>query len=134
MAKKLTLKQQQFRKNLLASIHQAPLFIQMDEEDYRDMLDAAFGKRSAGLLSINQLTLLLDYLRGNRPFMLEMVTPAQAAHIQAAWAAKGKDPSMRGLRAFVNSNFGKSIMRVDVLSKKEASGVIAALNRMPVLR
>lgn len=134
MAKKLTAKQQQFRKNLLAKIHQAPLYKQMAEDDYRDMLEANYGKRSAGSLTISQLGILLDYLQGKKPSMVEMITPAQIKHIEHTWAAKAKQPTMQGLRKFVASNFGKTIISIHALNKKEASGIINMLNRMAVAR
>ncbi|MBL4774466.1 MAG: DUF1018 domain-containing protein [Mariprofundus sp.] len=134
MAKKLTAKQQQFRKSLLAKIHQTPLYIQMDEEDYRDMLEANYGKRSAGALSISQLGLLLDYLHGKKASMIEMITPAQIKHIERTWSAKAKQPSMAGLRKFIGSNFGKTVISLKVISKKEANGIINMLNRLPVIR
>jgi len=128
--KKLTVKQHQFRKSLLTKIHLSPLFKSMEEEDYRDMLHMAYGKRSAGLLSINQLILLLDYMHGKRGNMIEMITAAQIHHINRTWQAKAKNPTMSGLRKFVDANFNKTILSINALTKKEASGVICALNNM----
>jgi len=130
MAKKLTVKQAEYRKNLLAKIHCSSLFNSMEDEDYRDMLEAHFSKRSAGLLSINQLLLLLDYMQGKRGNMIEMITAAQIHHIEKTWQAKAKNPTMGGLRKFVASNFKKTILGVNALTKKEASGIIRALNNM----
>ena len=132
MAKKLTDKQKEYRKSLLTKIHTAPMYRQMDEEDYRDLLHNTYGKRSAGLLSINQLILLVDYLYGRSGLMVERITPAQAAHIERTWAAKAKEPTMQGLRKFIEANFGKTILNIKALTKKEANGVINMLNRMPV--
>jgi len=128
----LTDKQQAYRKSLLAKIHQAPMYIQMEEEDYRDMLENNYGKRSAGSLRISQLVLLLEYLNGKSSSMMEMITPAQMKHIERTWKLKANNPTLPGLRKFIENNFGKTIIGIQALNKKEASGVIAMLNRLPL--
>ncbi len=128
---KLTSKQAYYRKALLSKIHQAPMYKQMDEETYRGMLETNFnGKRSASGLSITQLEILLDYLHGKRKSLAEYATPAQISHIEAIWQQKANNPEKSALRKFIKNNFGKTVIGLQALTKKEANGIINAINRM----
>ena len=43
------------RKSLLAQVHIARKELDLEEDDYRDIIEARFGKRSAGKISVPQL-------------------------------------------------------------------------------
>jgi len=130
---KLTPKQQALRKSLLTKIHLADKYVnhfKKYEDDYRNMLEKNFGKRSAAHLTINQLITLLDFLSGKKANAVERVTKAQVDHIQASWKQKARDPSKQALVNFVSSNTGLTLISLHALTKKQASGIISALNRM----
>jgi len=130
---KLTSKQQALRKNLLTKIHLADKYVThfaKYEDDYRNMLEQHFGKRSAAHLTINQLILLLDFLNGKKANPIERITKAQSEYIQKNWESKARDPSRRALMNFVNSNTGLTLISLSALTKKQASGIINAVNRL----
>ncbi len=173
--KKLTAKQQCFRKNLLARVHLAPIYTDYFahfRKEYKEMLSGAFGKTSAADLTISQLSILVKFLysksqskprsvrkkistqaQRNAPLdqhscnvislannnnhaavntvsLIEYVTPAQAKYINTLWQHKARVPTEQALRAFIEKNFKKVVFNVNALTKKEASGLINALNRM----
>ena len=125
-----TAKQKWYRTRLLARIHQAPLYKQMDEDTYRDMLEVNFGKRSAADLNLNQLNLLLDYLNNKRKDLVEHCSTAQQNYIKSIWKQKARNPSDTALREFIQKLFKKTIINLNALQKHEASGLINAINRM----
>ena len=130
---KLTPKQRAFRKSLLTKIHLADGYVSFyadNEEDYRDMLQQSFGKRSAADLTINQLISLLDFLQGKRANPVERVTQAQLDFIHNGWMFKARDKSTRALMKFANRNTGLTLIRLEALTKQQATGIIHAINRM----
>jgi len=178
--KKLTTKQQEFRKNLLARVHLAPIYTDYFAHfrgEYKKMLNGAFGKTSAADLSINQLTILVKFLysktaketndakyqpmrpmdsnkysnkHSNEPVnvgnvttlpnanaapknttqLVEHITSAQIKYINRLWQEKARTPTPQALRVFIERNFKKVVLSLNALTKKEASGLINALNRM----
>lgn len=178
--KKLTKKQQELRKNLLARVHLAPIYTDYFAHfrgEYQKMLDGAFGKSSAADLSINQLSILVKFLYSkttketndakyqpmraipsnkysnvhsnkqvnanniatlpntnaipkNATQLVEHITPAQIKYINRLWQQKARTPTPQALRAFIEKNFKKVVLSLNALTKKEASGLINALNRM----
>lgn len=166
MSKQLTPRQQFYRKGLLAKIHQAPKYVNhfaKYKDDYRNMLEDNFGKRSAADLSINQLILLLEFLsdatannpqrqarttkpmqartssmpaawvknsRIQRTQLIEPITTAQINFIKLRWQEKARNPSLDALRSFIESKFGIAVIGLHALTKKQANGIINALNNM----
>lgn len=131
--KKLTPKQRAFRNSLLTKIHLADSYVGFyaeNEKDYRDMLQQNFGKRSAADLTINQLITLLDFLNGKRANPVERVTKAQIDFIEKGWELKARDKSKRALMNFVNKNTKLTLIRLDALTKQQATGIINAIKRM----
>lgn len=153
----LTDKQKAYRKRLLARIHLAPVYVSHFKDnrgEYETMLMTAFGKKSAALLSIKQLMLLESYLYGKtrkpatkktanvaqisanntanhaNSALVEHITPAQIKHIEGLWQRKARTPTPAALRNFIEKNFKKIVLNLGALSKKEASGLINAINRM----
>lgn len=51
------------RNSLLAKVHIAKKALGMEEEAYRDLLEATTGKRSAGALSVRQLVQVVEVMR-----------------------------------------------------------------------
>jgi phage gp16-like protein len=51
------------RRSLLAKVHIAAKTLGLEDDAYRDMLEALTGQRSAGDLSVKQLTLVIAALR-----------------------------------------------------------------------
>lgn len=172
--KKLTIKQQDYRKKLLARVHLAPIYrdyFSHYKGEYKNMLFNAFGKKSAADLSINQLTILVKFLvsktatetnnleyQNSTPktvskssnvvalanvktdtvtpletpsvALVEHISSAQIKYINRLWKQKARNPTQQALRAFIESNFKKIVLNLNALTKKEASGLINALNRM----
>jgi len=129
----LTPKQQALRKSLLTKIHLADSYISFykeNEKDYRDMLQQSFNKRSAADLTINQLIALLDFLNGKRANPIERITRAQIDFIEKEWELNARDKSKRALMRFVNNNTGLTLIRLDALTKQQATGIISAIKRM----
>lgn len=61
----MTEAQEHFRKQLLAKIHTTPMYKQIKENDaWEDFLSYRFGVESCKELSINELNIVLDILRG----------------------------------------------------------------------
>lgn len=60
----LTQKQERQRRAQLAKIHIAKKSLALDDDTYRDLLDAEFGKRSAGNLTLAQLDRLIGIFQG----------------------------------------------------------------------
>ena len=170
--KKLTEKQQAYRKNLLARVHLAPIYTDYFARfrgEYKEILKNAFGKTSAANLSLNQLAILVKFLYSksatqvndvkyqpmkpvpaNKPVnvgnvatlpnantapkhaisLVEHITSAQIKYINRLWQEKARTPTPQALRAFIEKNFKKVVLNLNALTKKEASGLINALNRM----
>lgn len=64
------------RRSLLAKVHIAAKALGLDDETYRDMLEALTGKRSAGKLTDKQLVLVLAAMR-NKGWKDEDPRPAR---------------------------------------------------------
>ena len=124
----LTAKQTWYRKRLLSRIHQAPLYKQMDEDTYRDMLEQNFNKRSAADLNLTQLNLLLDYLNNKRQNLTEHATVAQQKYIKDLWKRKANNPTEKALFELVSHKFNKTIISLNALIKNEAGGIINIIN------
>ena len=133
---KLTQKQQWFRRNLLGKIHQSERYLAYykDNEDvYRQMLSDSFKKRSAADLTINQLITLLDFLNGKTKTCFDGCTKNQAHYIRHTWVKVSREKNIPALIRFIKSNTGLEVVNVEALSKQQASGVLAALNKMKAL-
>ncbi len=59
-----TAKTKSWRNGLLAKVHIAKKQLGLTEEEYRDMLDARFGRDSAGELKMSELEALLRHMAG----------------------------------------------------------------------
>lgn len=130
---KLTPKQQAFRKNLLTKIHLASRYVNYykDNKDvYRDMLELSFNKRTAADLTINQLLLLLDFLQGKTQGIHDGISTQQEAYIKQRWQRLARNASEAALMEFIKNNTGEVMLNLRALTKTQARGVMAALNRM----
>ncbi len=161
-AKHLSDKQKAYRKRLLACIHQAPKYrdyFAANKDAYRDVLNDAFGKRSAAHLSINQLKCLLSFLNNNHGALpnhshatnyssasvsaihttnpqpnpsklIEPITAAQIQFINSQWQQKATTPTPEALRKLVKKLFKIDIIGLHSLTKTQANGLINAINRI----
>ena len=130
---KLTQKQQWFRKSLLGKIHQSERYLSFykdNEEVYRQMLKTSFNQRSSAKLSISQLIILLDFLNEKTNTLFDGITTNQAHYIRHKWMQVSREKNISALMRFIRTNTGKNLLNIESMSKQEASGVLAMLNKM----
>jgi len=99
------------RKALLAAVHAAKRAKGLDDDTYRDMLEARTGRRSAADLTDAQLHQVLDHLNGVQGPGRKPAAGAVAAKARALWIslhALGlvSDPSERALNSWVKRQHG----------------------------
>ncbi len=123
------------RRGLLARIHMARSKAGLDDDTYRDMLEAKTGLRSAKECSVHQLKVVIGHLehRGFTMPQRAVSGPAKAVvkKVQALWVSGFNlgiihDPSDAAMEAFIRRQTG--IERASWLREADkASAVIGAL-------
>jgi len=66
----------------------------------------------------------------NNITLVEPISTAQINYINTLWQEKARTPTTKALHTFIERNFKKIILNLNALTKKEASGLINALNHM----
>ena len=104
----------------LALVHVAKARLGLDDTEYRDLLEAAAGVRSARDLNQARFQALIQRLEGlgfraipKRP-RPGMASPAQVVYIRALWArwrGEREDPEERGLLRWLSRRFGISSLK-----------------------
>ena len=111
----------QTRKALLAAIHAANKELDLEEDTYRDLLEAEFGQRSAGTLQNGQLRRLLDIYQG-WGWKSPRNKQAEALWVRARRLAEGLEDGPERLRGLV-----KKICGVDRLEWCRDAGKLRQL-------
>lgn len=103
------------RRGLLARVHMAKAKAGLDDDTYRDMLEARTGKRSAKLCSAAQLRVVIGHLEHDGFTMPQRTVsgPAKAVvkKVQALWVSGFNlgiinDPSDRAMESFIARQTG----------------------------
>lgn len=131
---KLTPKQENYRKRLLAQVHLAPKYVEhyvRYHDDYRAMLNQYFGVDTSADLSIDELKVLADFLNGTISEPVVRVSRAQLCFILHLWQQKARVPTEKALKQFVCAMYGWTPISLEVLSKEQASGVLGAIKKLP---
>lgn len=134
-----------FRRSLYAKIEIAKKALGLDEETYRDLLEARYGKRSRTQLRNPQLVDLVEHFKslgfkplrkaparaGNRP----MADGESQAKIRALWISlyhlgAVSDPSERALGAFCKRVTGGRQGGIDALQWIDAAGARKAIEAL----
>lgn len=130
-------KQKKYRKGLLAKIHQAPVYLHLYKDDraaWEQFLHANYGKTSSADLTIAQLVRLCDFLNHKTQHACELASQNQIDYLKTLWEIRARNPSEKSLLEFARANTGLTLISLNALNKKQASGLIAAAKRMPVQR
>ena len=124
------------RRRELAAIHAARWALGLDEDTYRDLLEAWTGKRSAALLTDEERQFVIEcfrrlgFSRRTDEVQVEPDDPEQTKLIKNLWLRlyrlrQVRNPSLAALNAFVRRMTG--ISHVRWLPPHEANIVIEAL-------
>ena len=132
----MTRAQKQLKKKLIAAIHMAPRYRNLYREEtdlYRELLRQHFGVESSTQMSIDQLLILLEYLKMRTELpedATDPITSAQATLLRRLWAGYARDTSERALLHFVARYHERGLpIRLELLSKTAAQKAIIALKR-----
>lgn len=121
------------RKRLLAAVHAEAKRAGLDDDAYRDVVEAIAGKRSAASLSSQQLVAVLEAIQG-RPRRAtgrrQLADSGHARKIRALWLSLWNlgeltDPGEEALAAFARRQCG--IDALAWVSPEDAGKVIEAL-------
>lgn len=133
----LSNKQKQYRKVLLAKIHQAPVYLHLYKDDraaWERFLHDNYRQTSSADLTIAQLVRLCDFLNHKTQAACELASKNQIDYLKNLWSMRARNPSEKSLLEFARANTGLTLISLNVLTKQQASGLIAAAKRMPVQR
>ena len=132
----MTAKQKRLKQSLIKQVHTSKKwqsYYKENEEDYRDKLEAHFGKRSSKEMNIEQLIALVKWLNYDLPELPVIkdrsseATQRQITAIHGLWQRYARDKSDKALRSFVAKITGNTYLHLDKLAKKDAQKVILAL-------
>lgn len=139
----MTQRQKFYHAQLVTKVHLTPMYHNVyrnDRELYESFLINTFGVESSKMLSISELKSLISYFEGEtrvlnvdkkgRPTKEGMASTAQIAKIQALWHQKARDKSDTALRNFIKRQTGEFPLHLSKLTKKEATMILIALERM----
>jgi hypothetical protein len=108
LGEQVTQKQKQTHASLVKGVHLSQRYknyYRHNREEYVEMLEGAFGKKSSVGLSVSELILLLDYMNMKSvklpTYAPKRATPAQVWKIMQVWDAKARDKSDTALEKFV---------------------------------
>ena len=128
----MTKKQKIYKNYLLKRVHTSKLYKEIyvhDRECYEQMLKNLFGVTSSKLLSIDELKKLVAYLEeGKEP--KNTPTSNQINYIKLLWEKKAIWKDMASLLKFVKRVTKKDVNKLSEITKKEATYVISALNKL----
>ena len=136
----MTQNQKNYRKQLLARIHQIQFVKQVKAVGgWEDFLKERYGVTSSAKLSIEELNNLLNILNGkeseaktggSRPRDESKATDKQIAAIGKAWRERAHNPSEMALRSFVERIIKRKPLHLEQMTKQEATKVITAIKRL----
>ena len=136
----MTERQKNYRKQLLARIHQIPFVQQAKAVDgWEDFLKERYGATTSAKLSIEELNNLLNILNGResevktggpRPRDESKATDKQIAAMASVWRERAHNPSEMALRSFVERIIKRKPLHLEQMSKAEATKVITAIKRL----
>lgn len=133
---KLTAKQKAYRKALVQYVHVSKkyrAYYKDHKDEYQDALERAFGVRSSKDLSVDSLTILVDWLNHRRDDLPvhrpDKISDAQELTLRDLWSRYAKDTSDTALLSFVKRVGLKAYMRVELVDKASATKCITALKR-----
>ena len=133
---KLTAKQKAYRKALIQYVHVSKkyrAYYKDNREEYKGVLERAFGVRSSKELSVNSLTILVDWLNYRRDelpvYRPDKITDAQEVKLRELWERYAKDKSDTALLGFVKRVGQKAYMSVELVDKASATKCITALKK-----
>lgn len=136
----MTQNQKNYRKQLLARIHQIQFVKQVKAVGgWEDFLKERYGVTSSAKLSIEELNNLLNILNGkeseaklggSRPRDESKATDKQIVAMANAWRDKAHNPSEMALRSFVERIIKRKPLHLEQMTKQEATKVITAINRL----
>lgn len=128
----MTQAQENYKKQLIQKIQINKSNVFFDDTERKEFILSRFGVDSTTKLSIDELKLLLDFCTrkvSDIP-MIEMITSAQEDKIIKLWSSKARDKSFSALSLFINRITHRYIKVLQELTKKEATKIIVALEKM----
>lgn len=119
----------EYKKHLikLIQINKKNVFVR--DEDRKEFMKSRFNCESLKDMTVDGLIMFLDFCRkkvSDIP-LFETMTTAQEYKIRQIWKQKARNKEDNALATFVFRLSGKSI---DTLSKKEATKILIALDKM----
>ena len=133
---KLTAKQKAYHKALVQYVHVSKkyrAYYKDHRDEYEDVLERAFGVRSSKDLSVDDLTVLVDWLNHRRDDLPvhrpDKITDAQEVMLRELWSRYAKDKSDIALLSFVKRVGKKAYLKVELVDKQSATKCITALKR-----
>ena len=135
----MTTKQKAFKKRLIQKIHLSKKykdFYKENKDIYYGLIKDHFGVDSSTEMNIEQLVVFCDWLNDRvkelPKVMLNSASDAQVSLITKLWGEKARDKSDKALRAFIYRLTKNNYLRIQSISKKDASVIIVALKNMKV--
>lgn len=133
----MTQKQKSAHASLIKGIHLSSRYqnyYRHNREEYVEMMETAFGKKSSVDLSVSELILLVDYMN-MKPVELPVYAPKSATapqiwKIMQMWDAKARDKSDTALLQFAKRIIKKEYETPNQMGFNEAQKVILALEKM----
>lgn len=133
---KLTPKQKLYHKALVQYVHVSKkyrAYYKDHKDEYRDVLERAFGVRSSKDLRVNDLKVLVDWLNHRRDDLPvhrpDKITDAQEVMLRELWSRYAKDTSDTALLSFVKRVGKKAYIKVELVDKASATKCIIALKK-----
>jgi len=133
---KLTAKQKTYKRALVQYVHVSKkyrAYYKDNRDEYKEVLERAFGVRSSKDLSVDQLTVLVDWLNHRRDDLPvhrpDKITDAQEAALRDLWSRYAKDKSDIALLSFVKRVGKKAYLKVELVDKQSATRCITALKK-----
>ena len=132
----MTKKQKNYKKALLKLVHTSKMYKEVyanDRELWEEFLKSNYGVKSSKFLSISELKVLVDFLNYKRnSIVVEPITNNQKRYMLYLWEKKGKIKGIFGLLNFIQKRMGINVIKLDDLSKEQATKVIVGLEKLPV--
>lgn len=133
----MTKKQKEAYASLIKQVHTSiryQNYYRENRDEYVQMIEDAFGKKSSLELSVSELIILVDYLNMRSEslptFTPKQSTPAQVWKIMQTWEAKARDKSDAALLQFCKRIIKHEYESPNQLTFNEAQKVILALEKM----
>ncbi len=133
----MTPKQKNAHASLIKGVHLSQRYqnyYHHNRDEYVEMLEAAFGKKSSVALSVSELIVLVDYMN-MKPVVLPTFVPksstsSQIWKIMQTWDTKARDKSDVALLSFAKRIIKKEYETPNQMDFNEAQKVILALEKM----